>query len=177
LYVLIDFLTANHREFRSRYMPDVSRMLETLKAEFSSDPDPIQAVIFEFNEFRRDFSWHMQEEEEFFFPKILRTEASLHHPDLYPEIFKGSLTIYPKSILRAHEETFSEIIRDLTGKLKGMVFEMHQLPMVKSILTSLQGHDAGLKAHAILETEVLFPLGAEMERKLQLRAREEGAAR
>jgi hypothetical protein len=51
-----------------------------------------------------------------------------------------------------------------------MVFDLHQLPMVKDILTALRNHDAGLKAHAFLETDILFPRALEIEKKLLLRA-------
>lgn len=175
MYVLVDFLTGNHREFRGRYMPNVGRMLEALKTEFGADPDPIREIISEFNDFRSGFSWHMQEEEEFVFPKILRTEACVRHPDLYPEIFKGSVTMYPKTSLRSHEEAFANMISGLAERLKRMVFEIHQLPMVKDILTALKQHDEGLKAHALLETDELFPRAADMEARLLARAQAQQA--
>ncbi|MEO7425149.1 MAG: hypothetical protein ABI036_08175, partial [Fibrobacteria bacterium] len=170
LYHLIDFLAGNHREFRTRYIPNITRMLEALKSEFGAESGPIEDIISEFNGFRNDFSWHMQEEEDFVFPKILRTEACLHHPEMYSEVFKGSVAMYPKSNVRAQEEAFSLIIGELTEKLKGMIFDLQQLPMVKDILTALQNHDAGLKAHAFLETDILFPRAVEIEKKLLLRA-------
>ena len=110
LYFLVDHLTANHREFRRRDLPNIHRMLEALRLEIPSAQATLSELISELTSFRQEFSWHMEEEEEFLYPKILRTEASMRHPDLYPEIFKGSVTMFTKVQIHAPEDSFHALV-------------------------------------------------------------------
>jgi iron-sulfur cluster repair protein YtfE (RIC family) len=75
LYYLIDYLTSGHRLFRMRDLPDVHRLLENLRIEFPAGNGSLDILVREFASFRREFGWHMEEEEEFLFPKILRIEV------------------------------------------------------------------------------------------------------
>jgi iron-sulfur cluster repair protein YtfE (RIC family) len=166
LYFLVDHLTANHREFRARYLPEIHRQLEELRAEFPESQGELSAICDEFKEFRRDFGWHMDEEEEFIFPKILRTEASLRHPEMYPEVFKGSIRMFSKIQLHDPEETFHELVSGLALRLRGMVSDLSQLPVIRNALSTVQAYEARLRAHTFIESEILFRRALEMEESL-----------
>lgn len=169
LYCLADHLTANHREFRAKDLPQMQRLFELIRLEFPNESGTIDAFLAEYRSFRQELSWHMNEEEEFLFPKILRTEASLRHPELYPEIYKGSVNMFPKNQLHVPEEAFRDMLAELTAKFKELVTDLHQLPVVREILSVLQTFAMKLKAHTYLEAEVLFPRAAEMENRLASR--------
>lgn len=166
LYFLVDHLTANHREFRARDLPDIHRLLEALRLEIPDGQGELAALIGEFKEFRREFSWHMEEEEEFIFPKILRTEASLRHPDMYPEVFKGSLRMYSQVQIHDPEETFHALVTGLSARLRGIVSDISQLPSIKGALEALRAYEARLRAHTYVEGEILFPRALAMEESL-----------
>ncbi len=170
LWYVVDYLTANHREFRAHDLPNMHRLFDLLRLEFAQEPTAIDGFVEEFTDFRRDLAWHMDEEEEFLFPKILRTEASLWHPELYPEIFKGSVNMLPKHHLHIPEEAFRAMLEKLTLKFRALITDLHQLPIVKQILEAMQAYDAKLKAHTHLEADVLFPRAAAMEASLVRRS-------
>lgn len=166
LYFVVDHLTTDHRTFRSRDLPEIHRLLEGLRQDFPANGEDLDSLLAEYKGFRRDFSWHMEEEEEFIFPKILRTEASLRHPDLYPEVFKGSLRMYAQIQKHGPEEGFHDLVSGLTSKLRGMVSNVSQLPLIKDTLAALQGYEARLRAHTVIESEILFRRALAMEDSL-----------
>lgn len=166
LYHLIDHLTCGHRRFRTRDLPDVHRLLDTLRIEFPSGHDSLEELLREFTSFRREFAWHMEEEEEFLFPKILRIEASLRHPDLYPEVFKGSIGMFSAQQLQGPEQLFRDLVSDLSRRLNGLVSDAVDLATAREALAAMHGYEARLKAHAYLEMELLFPRALAMEASL-----------
>ncbi|MEO6094550.1 MAG: hypothetical protein ABIW76_02350 [Fibrobacteria bacterium] len=166
LWYLVEFLTENHRDFRSKDLPELQRLFELLRLEFAQEPRAIDGFVDEFTDFRRELSSHLEEEEEFLFPKILRTEASLRHPELYPEVFKGSLTMFPRAHLRIPEENFRGMLAELDRKFHGLITDLRQLPIVKRILETMEAFESKLKTHTYLEADILFPRAAEMESEL-----------
>jgi iron-sulfur cluster repair protein YtfE (RIC family) len=166
LYFLVDHLTANHREFRARDLPEVHRLLEDLRMEMPEGQGELTALCDEFKDFRRDFSWHMEEEEEFIYPKILRTEASLRHPDMYPEVFKGSIRMFSQIQLHDPEETFHELVAGLALRLRSIVSDVSQLPVIQKALSAMQAYESRLRAHTYVESEILFRRALEMEEAL-----------
>lgn len=163
LYFLADHLTAEHRAFRSRDLPDVHRLLEGLRLEFPAGHAAIESLLGDFKGFRQEFTWHMQEEEEFLFPKILRTEASLRHPDLYPETYKGSIAMFPAHQLHAPESLFHQLLAGLFVRLRDLASDPLSRVAAVQALDTLHGYEARLKAHTYLESEVLFPRALAME--------------
>ena len=112
----------------------------------------------------------MEEEEEFLFPKILRIEASMRHPELYPEVFKGSIAMFSPRQLQGPEQLFRELVADLARKLNDLVSDAVGLVTAREALAALHGHEARLKAHAFLEMELLFPRALAMEASLLQRS-------
>jgi regulator of cell morphogenesis and NO signaling len=166
LFCLIDHLTTGHRGFRTRDLPEVHRLLESLRMDFPAGQAALESLLAEFTAFRQEFSWHMEEEEEFLFPKILRTEASLRYPELYPEVFKGSIGMFSSRQLQEPEHRFHQIVTDLSERLRGLVSDALHLATAKSALSAIQGYEARLKAHVYMECEILFPRALVMEASL-----------
>ncbi|HKP97849.1 MAG TPA: hypothetical protein VJ385_19080 [Fibrobacteria bacterium] len=174
VHQLVDFLTANHRDFRNRDLPRIARLFELIRLEFPAAPAAIDGLASEFARFRQELAWHMDEEEEFLFPKILRTEAGLHHPELYPEIFKGSVSMFPRILWHAPEDAFRDILAHLNSEFKRLINGLHQLPVVREILSVLNEFEGRLKTHAYLETEVLASRAEAMEAESARRCAKRG---
>jgi iron-sulfur cluster repair protein YtfE (RIC family) len=169
LYFLIDHLTSEHRDFRERLLPDVHRLLEGLRPEFPAGQAGIDRILEDFADFRRDFSWHMQEEEEFVFPKILRTEASLRYPDLYSEVFKGSVRMYMPVQAHGPDEAFHDLIGGLNVRLRALTADLSGSTALKRTLSALEAFEQRLRAHIYIEGRVLLPRAVAMETSLMLR--------
>lgn len=166
LFFLIDHLTAEHRLFRSRDLPEIDTLLASLRLEFPSGSPVLDALLAEFRGFRREFAWHMQEEEEFLFPKILRTEASLRHPDLYAEVYKGSVAMFPSKQWQAPEARFHALLEDFRNRLRTALAGIGRIGAAKPLFSALQGFEARLHDHARLESEVLMSKAIGMEASL-----------
>jgi iron-sulfur cluster repair protein YtfE (RIC family) len=167
---LIDHLTETHREFRERDLPSIERGMECLLAEPGLASEALRSALPDFRTFRRDFHYHMEEEEAFLFPKILRTEASLRHPEAYPEVFKGSVSAFTEEMAHFPEEEFTALMEALERSLRASAQTVPPPgPAWEALLAEMSGCAAKLKAHARLESGILFRKAAEMERELRKR--------
>ncbi len=170
LYLLIDHLTANHTGFRESDLPKIERLLDILKLEMGMASAPVEEAHAHFRSFRQEFTWHMDEEETFLFPKIMRTEACLRYPELYPEVFKGSVSMFPPAQIRLPEEAFHEMLGALMQKVRAVpMSHVHTDPM-HELLGELVSYGSKLKAHTYLETDILFRRAAKMEEVLLKRS-------
>ncbi len=169
-YFLVDNLVDNHREFRETDLPRLSAIVDSVCAQFAPDHGPAKSLRIDFDSFRQEFLWHMQEEEEFLFPKILRTEACLRYPKLYPEIFKGSVNMYTSSHMHLPEEAFKEMVGSLKQKIHQLYDGQDETQAGNDIISKLDSFDAHLTVHTYLESEILFPGAAKLEQKLARRA-------
>lgn len=168
--VLIERLIGDHRTFREHDLPGIERRLELLKSELGLAPAPAVEALADFRAFKQGFAWHMDEEESFLFPKILRTEACLHDPGLYPEVFKGSIAVFSSSHIHLPEETFRDMLNSLSRKVRALPIDPAKAAPMQEILSTLTAFGSTLTAHTYLESEILFPWAAETEDVLRNRA-------
>jgi iron-sulfur cluster repair protein YtfE (RIC family) len=164
LYRLVDHLTWNHEAFRDRDLPRMESLLTRLKLELGIAT--ALDALREFRSFSQEFIWHMEEEESFLFPKMLRTEACVHHPEMYPEIFAGSLTAFPPKMQHFPEEAFLTLIASLQFKVRALPLDPSVSGPMREILYALDGFASKLKAHTYLETAILFPKALALEATL-----------
>jgi regulator of cell morphogenesis and NO signaling len=169
LYHLVDHLIENHHHFRSFHIQAIQLLFDS--ADFQSRPQakilaPIRA---EFDAFKQDFLWHMEEEEGFLFPKILRTEACMRHRELYPEIFKGSVSMYSSAQIHSPEETFKHMLESLIQKVRVLADEDFPGSGIAEAIRTLKAFQAELIAHIGLESEILFPRAIRLENELKKR--------
>lgn len=170
---LIGRLIRDHQDFRAHDLPRIESLLELLKSELGLAPSPAVSALSDFRTFKQEFTWHMEEEESYLYPKILRTEACLHDPGLYPEIFKGSITAFSPSHIHFPEELFRDMLDSLSRKVHGLPIDPVAAAPMKDILSVLAGFAAKLTEHTYLESGILFPWTAESERILRDRAAKE----
>jgi iron-sulfur cluster repair protein YtfE (RIC family) len=170
LYRLVDFLTENHAEFRAHDLPRMEHLLGVLRWELGLDSAPAEAAQRDFLLFRREFEMHMEEEENFLFPKILSTEACLRHPELYPEVFKGSLAMYPQAQMHLPEKAFLEMLASLTLKVRILPYAHSHGFHLEKILSEILSFGTRLQTHTGLEAEILFRRASAMEADLRKRS-------
>jgi iron-sulfur cluster repair protein YtfE (RIC family) len=170
LNLLVDRLVEDHHSFRVQYLPQIESRLERLKAKLGPAPAPAVEALSDFRNFRREFAWHMDEEESFLYPKILRTEACLHDPDRYPEIFVGSITAFSSAHIQLPEEAFQVMFTSLSQKMRALPIDPLHADAMKEILPLLADFGHELASHTYLESMILFPWTAESEAVLRERA-------
>lgn len=173
LYELVDRLAADHRRFRETDLPLIERLLEDLDAGEATPGNPLEALRVEFHAFKIDFLLHMNEEEEFLFPKALRTEASIQHPQITPETFRGSVTAYSPVMLHTPEVQIKQLVVEMVARLKGPV--TLATPALERLRAHLEDLEGRIIRHADLEIEYLLPRTLAQERALHRRAMESAA--
>jgi iron-sulfur cluster repair protein YtfE (RIC family) len=166
LYVLIDRLTENHRAFREEVMPAIEAML--VEPDLPAYPDGyvIKLLLQEFRYFRQEFLKHMDEEESFLFPKIMRNEACFRHPKLGPQVYKGSVNLFLKLETHKPEAEFKRMFTSIRDKLRNQPLQPSSAALARNVEDALESFEARLFEHADLETEVLFPLAGRLEQEL-----------
>lgn len=180
LHRLLDRLTLDHFEFREKDLPEIERLLFTPDPSVFPEDYPVQSIQNEFHTFKIEFTLHMEEEETFLFPLILRTEACVKHSDLIPETFKGSVSIYPGTLLHTPELMIKKMASELREKVGSRHAGGKAFPLLEQIARKMQSMEIRLTLHADLETEILLPRTKVLEERLKRRNREtvqpEGAA-
>ncbi|MDB5104915.1 MAG: ric [Fibrobacteres bacterium] len=163
---LIDHLTRNHRDFRESDIPLIEGMLVTEGLPVYPDRYAVKLIVQEFNYFREDFLRHIEEEETFLYPKIMRNEACFRHKELKPEAHKGSVNLYLNLETHKPEIELKRMLTSLQEKLRNQVLHQPAAEITAKTLSALESFADRLFAHADLETDVLFPMAAVLEKEL-----------
>lgn len=168
MYLVLDRLLESHRNFRERSFPNLLAMTTPERGCSAEESAFLNNAAREIRDFQADFLPHMEEEETYLFPKVLRTEACLNHSDLMPEIFTGSVAAYPPSLLQSPEERVMEMLSDLRKRVAEAGGPAVQA-LAERLGTALEAFETDLHDHARLEMEILIPRAREMEAALTRR--------
>lgn len=166
---LVDYLNNEHKEFRTKDLPILSELLVQAEKEMASHGEPIKDMLTYFHDFKTRFLTHMEEEENFLFPKILRTEASANNPELYPEVYKGSVKMYPTTMLHSSDAEFTEMVSTLVTKAQKINSDLPSKVKISNLLIALKDYSDKIHAHAFLEADVLIPRAKKLEDEIKKR--------
>lgn len=166
IYWLVDRLSLDHVSFREADMPSILALLGRKRAPAFPDGYVVKLLFQEFLHFETEFTKHMDEEEEFLFPKIMRNEACFRFPELEPEVFRGSVNLYLKFERHKPDEEFKHMIVSIREKLRNQSMHRPTLELAQRAQAAMDGFAERLIAHASLESDVLFPWAGRMEEEL-----------
>ena len=166
IYHLIDFLTQQHDRFRQVDMPAIIHMLRLHGIPNFPDKYVFRLVEQEFLAFREELLGHIEEEETFLFPKIMRNEACFRFNGLQPEVYKGSVNLYLTTRTRKPEEEFNRTLVDLKDKLRNLRVGEGTADRFNRVMTALDIFDSMLVAHTGMENRYLFPRAGRLEQEL-----------
>lgn len=163
---LLDHLVEEHRVFRKEFLPAISR---ALSEDWSSDPaslEWLQRSAGEWPAFSGALSEHLREEEQVLFPRLLRYEASLRDPGLDPLFNGGSARVFASLRLLEHEHRDLALMRGFLDKALPAFPGSVSCALERRLRPLLTDFRDRLRAHAALETSVLFPMAADLEKAL-----------
>lgn len=166
IHRLVDYLTSQHADFREREMPAIESLLVAERLPAYPDGYVVRLLLQEFRHFQGDFLKHMDEEEEFLYPRILRAEAWGRHRELGPGDFRGSVNLYLKLETHRPEADFKRMILSIQEKLRYQHMRRPAAELASRAQDALDRFALRLAAHADLETHFLFPRAARMEQDL-----------
>ena len=165
-YYLVDYLVANHREFREVDLPAMELIMDGTDIPVYPDWFVIKLISQEFRYFQEEFLKHMAEEESFLFPKILHNEACYRFKDLPPEVYKGSVNLFFRHNRHTPEAEFKRMFTSIREKLMNQALQDSTKVMTKQVIDGLESFERRLFHHADLESNVLFPMAGHLEQEL-----------
>lgn len=167
LYYLVDFLTANHRLFREKTLPDLRRSLDLQGLPLFPDRYLVDLILQDLQAFERVFTGHMAEEEEVLFPEILHGEALLRHGLRSPAAQPGNPFKLEFLGPTLPDEVFGRMIADIAEKARNQRVSPAFIPRFEGIRKALSDFQGDLAGHTRLEIGELLPRAALVEQALR----------
>ncbi|MDB5104927.1 MAG: regulator of cell morphosis and signaling [Fibrobacteres bacterium] len=166
LYHLVDYLTENHRKFREQELPALRNLFARQAIPSTLDGYLFKLISQKYDAFEEDFLAHMEDEEEFLFPRILKTEACVAHPDLSPDLLGGSYLFFQSLHLEAPEERLKHMAALILEDIRDRVILEPVASRMSEIYTKMDNLKSELLIHAGLESKYLFPRARSLEKDL-----------
>ena len=91
IYMLVDFLTHQHRDLLLQEVGDIQHLLDIHTLSDSGESGNLRKLMRAFQAWVKDFQAHIDQEEGYLFPKVLRYEACLKDRKVHPEFHLGSI--------------------------------------------------------------------------------------
>jgi iron-sulfur cluster repair protein YtfE (RIC family) len=158
VFLLLDYLTREHRRFIGEILPSI---LSALSRQMTGNADSLRRLRYmaeEWPGFSVGLQEHIQEEEEFLFPKLLRYDYGLRHQNRHPDFTDGSVTVYVAlQMLRDEKKQMTFIRRFLNEVLFTHAVADSSFSPEARLEPLLEDLQFRLLGHSSLETNVLFP--------------------
>lgn len=164
-YLLIDYLTQEHRDILHNDLPALRGLLD-MPFEEGSGGGLYWMLLDSFHRFTEILRAHIQEEEDYLFPAILKNEYALRHGGLEHRIrpVAGQVLASP-SVIRG-EERLDEALEEWTRAI-GTRSGIGERPKTAELAAqAMQSLERKLRAHGNLEKNALFPIAARIEKGL-----------
>jgi iron-sulfur cluster repair protein YtfE (RIC family) len=163
---LLDRLVEEHRAFRREFLPAIGR---ALSEDWSADPaslEWLQGMAGEWPAFSGALTDHLREEEQVLFPRLLRYEASLRRRSVDPLFAGGSARVFASLRMIDREHRDSVLLRAFLEKALPARPAGAVCALEERLRPLFMAFRVRLRDHARLETEVLYPMAASLEKTL-----------
>jgi iron-sulfur cluster repair protein YtfE (RIC family) len=166
LYMLVDFLTHEHRSFLLEEVADITHLLDIHAIADSGESADLRGFQTAFKDWVRDFQAHIDQEEGYLFPKVLRYEACLRDRNVHPEFHLGSIQTYMANQDAKEGRQFYANIAALARRMRahesaypGSISAGEMAELTESLRDKLN-------AHYDLESKALYTAARDLERSL-----------
>jgi hypothetical protein len=166
LYMLIDYLTHEHRSLLLQEIADISHLFDVHTLADDEEARLLRPFQRDFQALVRDFQAHIDQEEGYLFPRVLRYEACLRDRNVHPEFHRGSV----QSFMATREAQAGRLFHQACGlfarRLAAHADAHPASPAAGELAETAARLDAKLAAHFELETKTLYVAARELERSL-----------
>ncbi len=159
---LIGYLQHTHRCYIDYQIPRLEKEIEQLDEIISTPNQSAQLMIHFFKEYIREFSEHIEEEEQIAFPYILGIENVVDGKTQYAEFKKKFGDYSIDKYLKNHTDIEEKIV-DLQNILLKYVPPPTNNCHFTNLLIEIYRLGKDLKDHTLLEENVLIPKVKELE--------------
>ena len=167
IYFLIDFLSREHWHFLQRVLPAIKRSITEEKSENVESLRRIGYLVQEWPKFSSALQEHINEEENFLFPKIIHYDYCYRNQKDHADFLGGSVNVYVAlKMLGKETEQMAAIRRFLSEMLFSKAVLHGEDPLDDQLTKQLKDFHEKLIAHSSLESEVLFPMAKAVEKAM-----------
>lgn len=163
---LLDFLTQQHRDFIQNDMNDIRYHLDLLSIPLSGEGFGFPAAQREFERLCTDILTHIEEEEGFLFPKILRYEACIKDRSVQPELHQGSINVFLALKNYRADRNFCSSLRSIRERLLSPSISRASASANEEACRLLLQFEERIAEHMDTESNILFPQATDRERSL-----------
>ncbi|HAO99901.1 MAG TPA: hypothetical protein DCQ83_07640 [Fibrobacteres bacterium] len=168
LYLIMDHLTAQHREFRTKHLSNILHLLEREGLPIYPDAFWLQHVHRAFLSFKKVFLAHMREEENRIFPHILRLEAFLCDPHAQSLLSEIALETFATEDLNILEDHLKKTVANIFDKIRAHHIQEPLISIANELRMELDQFEKLLSRHNSIETRYLFSRALKMEKRFAI---------
>ena len=166
LYMLIDYLTHEHRGLLLQEVADIAHLLDVHTLADDAEARLLRPFQREFRIWTKEFQAHIDQEEGYLFPKVLRYEACLRDRNVHPEFHRGSIQSYMATRTAQEGRQFYKNCEDFARRLEAHAGAHPGSPAALELAETAARLSAKLNAHFELEAKTLYVAARELERSL-----------
>jgi iron-sulfur cluster repair protein YtfE (RIC family) len=166
LYMLIDYLTHDHRGLLLQEIADISHLLDVHTLSDDQEARLLRPFQRDFQAWVREFQAHVDQEEGFLFPRILRYEACLRDRNVHPEFHRGSIQSFMATRDAQAGRDFYQTCYVLARRFEAHASAHPASPAAGELAGTATRLSARLRDHFDLESKILYVAARELERSL-----------
>jgi iron-sulfur cluster repair protein YtfE (RIC family) len=166
LYTLVEHLTRNHKEFQLQDLADMAHVFDIHTLADSDEAEGLRRIQRDFQDYAKALHAHLEEEEAYLFPKILRYEACMRDNRVHPEFHKGSIQSYMAIRMTQEGRGLGLALDSLVDQIREHALRHEASFAGRELLQIVVSLRDRLAMHRALEADSLFPTARELEKNL-----------
>lgn len=166
IYMLVDFLTHQHRNLLLQEVGDIQHLLDIHTLSDSGESANLRKLMRAFQAWVKDFQAHIDQEEGYLFPKVLRYEACLKDRNVHPEFHLGSVQDYMAALEAQEGLQFYAECNVLAGCMRAHERSHPGSIAAQELAELFERLRDKLNAHHELEKKSLYTAARDLERSL-----------
>jgi regulator of cell morphogenesis and NO signaling len=156
---LIGYILFNHHDYAEKEFPRLERLLAEAVQEGEGHPG-LLALREDFRRFQELFQLHMREEERYFFPFFLMLATDRNSPSLSSESLERLI-----QIMESEDAQTARGLDRLRERTRGYHVPAGAGTCYHQLMEGLKFLDAELERHSHVESRILFPKVAALEKE------------
>jgi iron-sulfur cluster repair protein YtfE (RIC family) len=166
LYMLVDYLTHEHRALMLQEIADITHLLDIHAIADSAESAGLRSLQEAFHRWVGEFQSHIEQEEGYLFPKVLRYEACLKDRNVHPEFHHGSIQTYMATREVQEGRQFYGDCALLADRMRAHEQAYPGSIAARELVELTERLRDKLNAHYELESKTLYTAARDLERSL-----------
>lgn len=162
LRTIIEYLIKTHVYYLNQKLPKLEKLMDALIANYGNSELMLFKIKDFYTEYKRNLIAHIQKEEVYLFPYILKLINAADHVTM-PHSLYLLLEKYSIAKFNADHDHADEELHELGRRIRNFSQVNTSRTQVALILEELRQFESDLAMHGRLEDEILMPCALEIE--------------